>query len=108
MATKNNLKAVLKAIEGSGGVKATIADRLKVSRWTVDNYLERWATAQSAYEEEKGRIDDVALSVIIADIEENRDVSTAKWWVAKKIPEFSERLDVTSGGEKIIVRLTDD
>jgi hypothetical protein len=106
--TKKSMKAVLSAIEGTHGIKADIADKLGVTRPTLDSYIEKWATVKAAYEEEKSRIDDVARSVVVDDILINRDVSTAKWWLTKKDPEFSERLDLTSGGEKIVVRITDD
>jgi hypothetical protein len=100
--TKHNLDTVLRAIQGCHGVKKTVADRLKITPNSVDNYLRRWAKANAAFEEEKEAIDDVARHVVIEDIVTNRDVSTAKWWLAKRRPsEFGERVDVTTGGEAI-------
>ena len=55
-------KQVIKAIEGSGGVKKIIAERLGCSRWTVDNYLKRHPTVVRAFEQERERIIDVAES----------------------------------------------
>lgn len=78
---------VLKAIKASGGVKATIAKRLNVTRQTVDNYLNRWSTVRQAYIDEKAGIDDLALSVVIEDITK-KNVETAKWWISKKLDEF--------------------
>lgn len=58
--TTYNAEQVIQAIKGSGGIKATIARRLEVSRWTVDNYLNRWSTVQQAYDEEREELVDVA------------------------------------------------
>ena len=66
---KCTLEEVLKAIEGSGGIKATIALRLDVSRNTVDNYLKRWATAQEAYTQETETNTDIAESIILGNMQ---------------------------------------
>lgn len=97
-------ESVIAAIKGTAGVKATIARKLNVSRWTVDNYLERWVTVREAYEEEKAGVSDAARSVVIADIVNNRNVETAKWWLRmKERDEFSDKsqTDITSGGDKL-------
>lgn len=85
--TSRTADEVLKAIKASGGVKATIAKRLNVTRQTVDNYLNRWATVRQAYIDEKAGVDDMALSVVIEDISK-KNVETAKWWISKKLDEF--------------------
>lgn len=105
-------ESVIAAIKGTAGVKATIARKLNVSRWTVDNYLERWVTVREAYEEEKAGVSDAARSVVIADIVNNRNVETAKWWLRmKESDEFSDKsqTDITSGGDKleIVVKYAD-
>jgi len=66
---KRTLEEVLKAIEGSGGIKATIALRLDVSRPTVDSYLKRWATAQEAYTQETETNTDIAESIILGNMQ---------------------------------------
>ena len=66
---KRTLDEVLTAIEGSGGIKATIALRLDVSRNTVDNYLKRWATAQEAYTQETETNTDIAESIILGNMQ---------------------------------------
>ena len=68
--TANTVQQVIHAIKGSAGIKATIAKRLGVSRWTVDNYLDRWATARSAYLEEVESIGDLAESEMIKLIQD--------------------------------------
>ncbi len=103
MATKRNSSTktavsadeVIKAIKGSGGVKTTIAKRLNVTRQTVDNYLSRWATVRDAYIEEKAGMDDMALSVVMQDIVQNKNVNTAKWWIERKLDEFKPKHDFT-------------
>jgi len=92
--TKVSREQVIKAIKGSAGVKKTIALRLSVSRPSVDAYLRRWKSASDAYMEEKSGVDDIALSVVINDIVNNKDVGTAKWWLTKKLPEFSDKITV--------------
>jgi hypothetical protein len=106
--TSYTAEAVIKAIQGTAGVKSKIAERLDVSRQTVDNYLDRWTTVKEAYETEKAHVDDAALSVVIRDIIDNGDVSTAKWWLSKKLPEFNDKVDITSGGQVIKVTLSGD
>ncbi|MCP5016918.1 MAG: hypothetical protein GY938_16860 [Ketobacter sp.] len=94
--TKVTAKQAIKAVKGTGGVKVAIAKKLNVARQTVDVYLRRWPTFLEAYNEEKCVIDDAALSVVIGDIMTNKDVSTAKWWLAKKNPEeFGDKREVT-------------
>lgn len=63
--TTSTIQQVIHAIRGSGGIKTTIANRLGVSRWTVDNYLNRWATARKAYLEEVETIGDLAETEMI-------------------------------------------
>ena len=86
---------VITAIKGSGGVKTTIAKRLNVTRQTVDNYLRRWVSVRDAYLEEKSGVDDAALSVVMQDIVNGRNVQTAKWWIERKLDEFKPKHDLT-------------
>ncbi|MCB1719062.1 MAG: helix-turn-helix domain-containing protein [Candidatus Competibacteraceae bacterium] len=86
---------VIKAIKSSGGVKTTIAKRLNVTRQTVDNYLRRWVSVRDAYLEEKSGVDDAALSVVMQDIVNGRNVQTAKWWIERKLDEFKPKHDLT-------------
>ena len=80
---KHKLTDVINAIQGSAGIKATIAKRLGVSRWTVDAYLERWTGAKTAYDEECEIVVDMAEGTIIKAIKEG-DVGTAKWYLVHK------------------------
>jgi len=105
--TKWNASDVIEAIQGTGGVKTRIAQKLNVTRQTIDNYLERWVTVREAYEEEKARIDDIARNVIIKSLKAE-DLSTAKWWATMKMAdEFSNktRQEITGaeGGPVVVV-----
>ena len=65
---KRTLDEVLQAIKGSGGIKETIALRLGVVRQTVDNYLDRWATAREAFDQEEEKNLDIAESLILGNM----------------------------------------
>lgn len=53
-----NAQTVINAIEGSGGNKTVIAKRLGVSRSHVYTLLDKFATANDAYEQESRRVAD--------------------------------------------------
>ena len=118
MATvKHDLETVLNAITGSGGIKTVIAQRLGVSRWTVDNYLEKWASAKQAYENEEDVNLDIAESVVTTNIriahrlqtqtKMPQDTSDAKWYLSRKGKRrgYVERSEVTGAdGEAIKIK----
>lgn len=116
--TKRTLDDVLAAIKNSGGIKTAIAQRLGVSRQTVDNYLNRWKTAQAAYEEELEINLDVAESVIMGNIRAAAKVAQAgqiadsgdAWRYLKmkgKHRGYVERQEVTGGdGGPLTIRVT--
>jgi len=54
------VETVLKAIEGSWGIKNQIARKLNCDRGTVDNYISRHPTVARAYEAERAKIVDAA------------------------------------------------
>lgn len=66
--TTHTAQQVIEAIEGTGGIKSTIARRLGVSRWTVDNYMRRWSTVQDAYNEEREKVVDMAETKLLEKI----------------------------------------
>lgn len=103
---KRTLEEVLKAIKGSFGIKGTIAKRLDVHRETVNSYLNCWATAKAAYQEEVEAVGDLAEGVIIADIAHN--VETAKWYARMKLKDrgYVERQEVSGpGGESLVINI---
>ncbi len=89
--TAVSAKQAIAALKGTGGVKTTIAKKLGVARQTVDVYLDRWPTFKEAYQAEKSGVDDAAVSVVMHDIVNNRNVDTAKWWIARKLDEFKDK-----------------
>lgn len=74
---------VIAVIPGSAGIKTTIAKRLGVSRWTVDNYLERWQSVKAAYDEECESVIDTAESVVIKSFQSG-ETSDARWYLSRK------------------------
>lgn len=97
--TKHTAEQVKAAIKGSGGIKTKIATKLGISRPTLDSYLQRWPTVKEAYEAERAVVDDVAESVVIDDIVNHKNVSTAMWWLRmKRSDEFAPQVDVTVKG----------
>lgn len=117
--TKCTRDEVLAAIRKSAGIKKTIADRLGVSRWTVDNYLARWVTAQRAYDEECAIGVDLAESILLQNLrlqfEEQQtgkkpvDTSDAKWMLTMKggdrgyAPKRQYEVSGKDGGPVIVV-----
>ena len=107
MARKEELtvKRILKAIEGSAGIKMAIAAKLNVSRWTIDNYERKYVKVAKAIKEEREKILDKAESVIYKQIlVENED--TCKWFLARKGKNrgYSEKIEQQNDTElKIIV-----
>lgn len=68
---------VIEAIQGSGGVKVIVAQRLKCTRQTVSRYAERYVTVQRALEDADDAITDAAELKAIALID-------AGYWPAIK------------------------
>lgn len=66
--TKKSLEQVLSAINGSGGIKLVIAQRLAISRPTLDRYLNRWKNAKAAYEAETEVNLDIAESIVLGNL----------------------------------------
>jgi hypothetical protein len=71
-------------IPGTGGIIKYIAARVGCSRTTALRYIRQFATVAAAYAEEVEATTDSAESVIIHDIEVNKDVQTAKWYLTMK------------------------
>lgn len=96
--TKCTREEFIIAIQGSGGIKQIIAERLGVSRFTVRNYLNRWVSAREAYEQECQINLDIADSIIITNLRIQHkkqksqdgkpgvevDTSDAKWYLTMK------------------------
>jgi hypothetical protein len=71
----------LKAINGSGGIKTTIARRLKCSRPPVDSYLNKNQELYDAWLDEKESMLDMCESGLIALAEKN-DLGAIKYFLS--------------------------
>jgi hypothetical protein len=103
MANRDQFKTsdFINAIPGTGGIISAIAKKVGCDWHTAKKYVTDYPTVKQAYEDECAGIDDMAVNTVLKAIKEG-DVSTAKWWLAKKRKaEFGEAIDVTSGGEKV-------
>ena len=99
----------IKAIEGSGGIISTIANRVNCSWNTAQKYIKDYPTVADAYEEEIERVIDLAEGVLIKNIQNaakqaqaGHDVDTAdvKWFLSRKAKSrgYVERQEVEHSG----------
>lgn len=101
--TKHRPEDVIEAIEGSGGIKTTIAERLGVHCHTIDNYLGRWPSVKQAFDDEVESVGDLAESVVVEAIRDG-DVSSAKWFLSRvRRGRFATRQehDLTAKGQPL-------
>lgn len=96
---------LLGAIQGSGGIIATIAKRLSCSWPCAQEYLSKYPACLDAIEKEREIICDVAEDVLFSAIRSG-DVSSAKWLLARMRPRlYSEKYEI-SAVQKQIPELT--
>lgn len=99
----------IKAIEGSGGIISTIANRVGCSWNTAQKYVKEYPTVADAYNEEIERVIDLAEGVLIKNIQNaakqaqaGHDVDTAdvKWFLSRKAKSrgYVERQEVEHSG----------
>ena len=74
----------INAIPGTGGIISTIAKKVGCQWHTAKKYIDEHPTVKQAYDNEKRKIDDAAVSVIYRAIM-NGDLGTAKWWASMKL-----------------------
>ena len=74
-------RKLMRAIENSSGIISVIAKRLNVSWVVANNSIKRDSEAYQFYLDECEKIIDVAESVVISSIRDNKDVNTAKWYL---------------------------
>jgi len=84
MGSKYTAQQFINAIDGSGGIITTIAERVGCEWNTAKRWIEGHSTVKRAYDDECERLVDVAESVIHSSICDERDVHTAKWYLKMK------------------------
>ncbi len=104
--TTHTPQQVIEAIVGTGGIKSTIARRLDVSRWTVDNYLKRWKSVQEAYDEEREKIVDMAETKLLEKIKSG-DYPAIRFFLMTQAKErgYVERQEVAHTVEQELMNL---
>ena len=73
------------AIPGTGGVISIIAERVGCAWHTAKKYITEYPTVTQAYENEKHKVDDKAMSNIYKSITTDGNLETSKWWVRMKM-----------------------
>ena len=89
---KASPERMIKAIDGSGGLKRVIAERLGCSYSTVDDALrkegEEWDDVRLALKIERERIGDIAEETVAETMVQRLDLSvastTARWYLDRK------------------------
>lgn len=74
---------VIEAIQGSGAVMTTIANKLGVFRSTAERLIDMWEETKQAFIDEEKAMNDMAKNCILNAIHKG-DVASAKWWSARK------------------------
>ena len=99
----------IKAIPGSGGIVSVIASVVKCDWHTARKYIDEHPKVKQAWEDERKNITDKAKHNIIKSIH-GGDLQMSKWWLQVMDDEFTDKskLDVTSNGESIVVKLVKD
>lgn len=87
---------VIKAIEGTFGIKQVACNRLGCVHATLNNYIARYPSVRVAYEHERGRLVDMAQSKLV-EMVNNGDPWAVKFVLSTlgKHEGFVERQEVT-------------
>lgn len=90
---------VIKAIEGSFGIKQVACNRLGCVHATLNNYIARYPSVRVAYEHERGRLVDMAQSKLV-EMVNNGDPWAVKFVLSTlgKHEGFVERQELTGAG----------
>lgn len=87
---------VIAAIQGTDGDLWKIADKLGVSRRTVQRYLKRWASVREEWEQEVEKIGDLAERNIYDAIRQ-RDLRMTRWYASNRLANrgYAPRREIT-------------
>jgi len=118
-----SLQTMMDAIDGSGGITLTVAQRLQCDWMTARKYINKWETTKAAFEAEREKVLDVAESVVNRNIQlayrmQNEtqqpvDSGDAKWVLSRlgKSRGYADKQEIDLGGDSeltIRVVYTDD
>ena len=90
---KCTVRQILAAIKNSGGIKTSIARKLDISRFTLDNYEKKYPNVAKAIKEERDEIKDKALSNIYTKVQSG-DLSISQWYL-KYMSDLNERKEAS-------------
>lgn len=91
---KYTVEEVIAAIEASGGLQYRAATALDCSVSTILNYIHRYPDVQAAYIKSQNGITNVARSNVAEAIADDGNLSMSTWWLSRRAPEFSSKMDV--------------
>ncbi len=93
-----NVQQFIDAIPGSGGIISVIARRVGCGWHAAHRYVTQYPTVAAAYNDEVESTLDMAESVVLESIRENRDVTTAKWYLVTKGKSrgYTERQEIST------------
>ncbi len=110
---------VIDAITGTGGIVSAIAKRLGCAWFTAQVYIQKWASTQRAFDDEREQFLDACESVLEKNIQlamqaqkkgEIVDTSDVKWTLARlgKKRGYVERVETAQVGKVEFVVTYDD
>lgn len=73
MSERFTAKQVIEAMQGTYGIKSDIAQRLRCARGTVDNYIIRYPSVARAWQDERGKLVDLAQGKLRVKLEDGQD-----------------------------------
>ena len=73
MSERYTVQTVIRAIEDSYGIKTIIANRLGCARGTVINYIARHPTVARVYDDERGKLVDLAQGKLVGKVRDGDD-----------------------------------
>lgn len=100
---------ITEAIKGSGGIMSTIADRMGVSWYTAQKFVQRNEVTKQAYEDEKETMLDMVESKAIDAIRAN-DAQMIRYYLSTKGKKrgFTEKQEIEHSGTQKIIYLDKD
>ena len=113
---KVSKKKFIKALEGTGGIKTVICERLGCCQATLWKLINRedWADMRQAYVNEVERVGDLAEETIIKAIQDTTDMTlattNARWYLSRKCKDrgYGEQSEVNVQGTVNTVNTTVD